>query len=163
MTLVTRRLFRYGSWVIPVLVVGQFVLAGMGVFSLLGPNADAKGATFLMLHALVGPLAIFFLSLVMIGLGFAARLPWRMTGVAAAFVPLLILQSLFLIPYHVAQDDASAAPLRFLSGLHVVNALVIFWVAMEMPFWTRRDLAAIEASPRPISQAEAVGAGAASI
>ena len=50
-------------------------------------NADAKGATFLMLHALVGPLAIFFLSLVMIGLGFAARLPWRMTGVAAAFVP----------------------------------------------------------------------------
>jgi len=160
LTLTARTLFRYGTWAIPLLIIGQFVLAGMGIFSLLGPNPDAKGAGFLMYHAAIGPLVIFVLTLLMIGLGFAGRLPWRMTGVAAAFVPLLILQSLLLVPYHLAQDDAGLASLRFISGLHVVNALFIFWLALEMPFWTRRDLAALAAAPRAGSQAGAVGAGA---
>jgi hypothetical protein len=136
-----RTLFRYGTWVVLVLVAGQFVLAGMGVFSLLGPNPDAKGASFLLFHAIYGPLAILVLSLLLAGLGFAGRLPRRMTALAAAFVPLLILQSLLLTPYHMAQDDPSLASLQFLSGLHVVNALVIFWLALEMPFWTRTELA----------------------
>src|SRR5207248_6860707 len=43
LTLTARTLFRYGTWAIPLLIIGQFVLAGMGIFSLLGPNPDAKG------------------------------------------------------------------------------------------------------------------------
>ena len=144
MTATARTLFRYGTWVVLVLVAVQFVLAGMGVFSLLGPNPDVKGATFLLFHAIYGPLAILIVSLLLAGLGFAGRLPRRMIVLAAAFVPLLILQSLLLTPYHLAEDDPALASLRFLSGLHVVNALVIFWLALEMPFWTRRELARLE-------------------
>jgi len=137
---VARQVYRYGTWVLLVLVIGQFVFAGMGVFSLLGPNADAKGTGFLMIHAGIGPLVIFVLCLLMIACGFLGRLPRRLTGIAAGFIGLLILQSLFLVPYHAALDNASSSPLRFISGLHVVNALVIFWLAIQLPFWTRHDL-----------------------
>src|SRR5438477_180572 len=65
-----------------------------------------------------------------------------------------------LVPYHLAQDDAGLASLRFISGLHVVNALFIFWLALEMPFWTRRDLAVLATAPRAGAQAEVVAAGA---
>jgi len=135
-----RTLYRYATWVMLVLVIGQFLLAGMGVFSLLGPNPDVKGATFLLYHSAYGPLAIFVLALLMIACGLIGRLPWRMTGLAAGFVGLVILQSLLLTPYHLAQDDKALSPIRFLSGLHVVNALFVFWLALEMPFWAARDL-----------------------
>ena len=154
MTPVARTIFRYGTWAVLVLVIGQFVLAGMGVFSLLGANPDAKGASFLLVHALYGPLAILALSLLLTALGFAGRLPWRMTGLAAAFVPLLILQSLFLIPYHLAEDEPGLKSLRFLSGLHVINALVIFWLALEMPFWARTELARLEVRAPAGAQAD---------
>ena len=156
----TRRLFVYGTWAMLVLVIGQFVAAGFGVFALFGPNPDGpKGTSFLMYHAGIGPAIVFLLALVMVALGFIGRLPWRMTGLAAAFIGLVILQSLLLVPYHLAADSAAWTPYRFISGLHVVNALVIFWLALEWPFWTRRDFAA---APVPSeAQAPPVLAGSA--
>ena len=137
---VAREVYRYGTWVLLVLVIGQFVFAGMGVFSLLGPNADAKGTSFLMIHAGVGPLVIFVLCLVMVACGFVGSMPRRLTGLPGILIGLIIVQSLLLIPYHAAQGNAAASPIRFISGLHVVNALLIFWLAIQLPFWARHDL-----------------------
>src|SRR5438034_7921987 len=93
---VARRIYRYGTWLMLVVIIGQFTAAGAGVFSTMAD--DASGAYILRYHTIAGPLAVLILSLVMIIAAFIGRLPWRMTGLAAAFIPLLFLQSLFIIP-----------------------------------------------------------------
>ena len=70
-----------------------------------------------------------------------------MTGLAAAFIPLLFLQSLFIIPYRYPADIPALGRMPWLSALHVVNALFIFWLAFQWPVWTQRDLR--ELSQRP--------------
>jgi hypothetical protein len=135
-----RRTYLYGTWIMLVLIILQFTSAGAGVFSLLAQNA--LGAGILVYHATVGPSTILVLSLVMVLAAFVGRLPWRMTGLATSFVPLLALQSLFIIPYSYPQDIPALAGMPWLSALHVVNALFIFWLAFQWPAWTRRDLAA---------------------
>src|SRR6059058_2072330 len=80
------------------------------------------------------------LMLVVIIAAFIGRLPWRMTGLAAAFIPLLFLQSLFIIPYRYPTDIPALGRMPWLSALHVVNALFIFWLAFQWPVWTQRDL-----------------------
>jgi len=76
------------------------------------------------------------LTLIMIVAGFVGRLPWRMTGLAAAFFPLLVPQAIFIAPF---ADPKSGMP-TWLAGLHVVNAVFIFWLAFQWIGWTRRDL-----------------------
>jgi hypothetical protein len=122
----------------------------MGIFSLLGPNADAKGATFLMIHAAVGPLVILTVSLLMVACALVGRLPRRMIGLPVAFIGLVIVQSLLLIPYHDAVDNGAMKSLRFVSGLHVVNALFIFWLALQMPFWARREIDRLVTEPQAV-------------
>jgi hypothetical protein len=138
MSELARRTYAYGTWLMLVLIIGQFAAAGAGVFSVLADNA--AGASILIVHAIDGPLAVLVVSLVMIVAGFVGRLPWRMTGLAAAFIPLVFLQSLFIIPYRYPDDIPALAGMPWLSALHVVNALFIFWLAFQWPVWTRRDL-----------------------
>jgi hypothetical protein len=133
-----RRTYAYGTWLMLVLIIGQFIAAGAGVFSELADNAS--GAYILLFHAIAGPLAVLIVSLVMIVAGFVGRLPWRMTGLAAAFIGLLFLQSLFIIPYRYPDDIPALAGMPWLSALHVINALFIFWLAFQWPVWARRDL-----------------------
>jgi hypothetical protein len=75
---------------------------------------------------------------------FVGRLPWRMTGLAAAFVPLLFLQAIFIAPFLAPNDSFTvsigASDKPWLSALHVVNGLFIFWLATWWIEWTRRDL-----------------------
>ncbi len=84
---VARRIYQYGTWLMLVVIIGQFTAAGAGVFSTMADNAS--GAYILRYHTIAGPLAVLILSLVMIIAAFIGRLPWRMTGLAAAFIPLL--------------------------------------------------------------------------
>jgi hypothetical protein len=135
-----RRVYLYGTWLMLVVIIVQFTAAGAGVFSVLRENAS--GASILGYHRLVGPLIVLVLSLVMVIAAFVGRLPWRMTGLAASFVPLLLLQSLFIIPYSYPNDIPALSGMPWLSALHVVNALFIFWLAFQWPAWTRRDLGA---------------------
>ena len=135
---VARRIYRYATWLMLVVIIGQFTAAGAGVFSTMAD--DASGAYILRYHTIAGPLAVLILSLVMIIAAFIGRLPWRMTGLAAAFIPLLFLQSLFIIPYRYPTDIPTLGGMPWLSALHVVNALFIFWLAFQWPVWTRRDL-----------------------
>ena len=133
-----RRVYWYGTWLMFVLVIVQIMLAAAGVFSVL--RADASGANILGYHSMVGPLAVLALSVIMVIAAFVARLPWRMTGLAALFFPLLILQSVFIIPYKYPDDIPALGQMPWLSALHVLNALFIFWLAFQWPVWTRRDL-----------------------
>ena len=127
-----------------VAIVGQFAAAGAGLFSILAsPPQGATGATILLYHAGIGPLIVFVLSIVMVVLGFIGRLPWRMTGLAAAFIPLLILQSIFIMPYKYAHDVPALEHMPWLAALHVLNALFIFWLTFQWVEWSRRDLAAL--------------------
>jgi len=135
---VARRIYQYGTWLMLVVIIGQFTAAGAGVFSTMADNQS--GAYILLYHAIAGPVAVLILSLVMIMAAFVGRLPWRMTGLAAAFIPLLFLQSLFIIPYRYPTDIPALGRMPWLSALHVVNALFIFWLAFQWPVWTRRDL-----------------------
>ena len=80
---------------------------------------------------------------------FAGHFPWRMTGMAASFFPLLVLQSLLIIPYSYPNDIPALAGMPWLSSLHVLNALFIFWLAFQWPLWTRRDFATLTGIPRP--------------
>ncbi len=139
-----RRGYQYGTWVMLVVIVGQFAAAGAGLFSVLAPNPQgATGATILLYHAGTGPLIVISLSLVMVVFGFVGRLPWRMTGMAAAFFPLLILQAIFIMPYKYPNDIPALGRMPWLSALHVLNALFIFWLTFQWPAWTRRDLASL--------------------
>lgn len=105
-------------------LIVQFFLAGAAVFTFMrgfqqnSPASAYKEAAhnmdfWWMVH--VGNAAIvFLLILIMLILSFAARKPWKVTGLTALFIPLLFLQSLFAHP----------VPAPY-AGLHVVNGLVI--------------------------------------
>ena len=141
-----QRVYLAGTWLMLVLIIVQFAAAGAGLFSILKGNS--AGAWILLYHRGGGPILIFVLSLVMILAAFVGHLPWRMTGLAASFFPLLVLQALFIIPYSYPNDFPALGTMPWLSALHVLNALVIFWLAFQWPIWTRRDLARPARIPR---------------
>lgn len=113
------RAYVVGVLVLVLAVVVQFLLAGLGLF------ADAQ---FLMWHAIAGAGVIFSLSLVLVVVGRLGRVPGRTLWLTAAVAGLVVVQSLLLSPYHMN----ATGPLRAVAGLHVVNALVIFWVVFRL-------------------------------
>ncbi len=119
-----RRVFVWGVYVVAAAVVVQFLLAGLGVF------ADSG---FLFWHATVNGAVVGLLPLVLVLIGWLGGVPGRLLGLAAAIFGLTVLQSLLLFPYHL---DGRGA-LRLISGLHVVNALFIFWVTLQLLDRTR--------------------------
>ena len=145
-----RRTYLYGTWAMLVVIVVQFAAAGAGLFSVLAN--DENGAGILQYHRIGGPLVILTLILLTVAAGFVGRLSWRMTGVAAAFFPLMVLQSLFIIPFAYPSDIPALGRMPWLSGLHVINALFIFWLAFQWPVWARQDLAALRLREAPRHQ-----------
>jgi len=73
------------------------------------------------------------LPLVLVLVGWLGGVPVRLRWLMAAIFGLTVLQSLLLFPYHM---DARGV-LRYVSGLHVVNALFIFWVTLQLLDRTR--------------------------
>ena len=142
-----QQVYLFGTWSMLVLIIVQFAAAGAGVFSVLRGNS--AGATILLYHRGVGPILILVLTIVMVVAAFAGHFPWRMTGLAASFFPLLVLQSLLIIPYSYPNDIPVLGRMPWLSSLHVLNALFIFWLAAQWPRWTRRDLASLSGVSRP--------------
>jgi Family of unknown function (DUF6220) len=118
------RAFGIGVWIVGALVVVQFLLAGLGVF---------VSRDFFVWHASVNGAALFLLPLVLVLLAWLGEVPRRLSWLALAITGLVLLQSLLLLPYHMAAPTL----LRAISGLHVVNALVIAWAAMRLIEQTR--------------------------
>jgi len=115
-----RNVYAIGIWVLVAAILVQVMLAGMGVFS--------GDATYFIWHANYNSIVVFVLPLILLGVGWYARIPRRMLWLTAAIPGLVILQSIFLIPYHMQAQGL----LRALAGLHAVNALFIFWVAAQL-------------------------------
>ena len=88
-------------------IVLQFYLAGYGVFAF-------NGLTPFGAHFVVGDL-IGLASIVGIGLAFAAREPWRTTGLNGLFFVLMIIQA-----------TLAHTGVQVISALHVVNGVLIF-------------------------------------
>jgi hypothetical protein len=140
--------YRWGTVVMFLLIIVQFTTAGAGVFSAMA--GDSEGTHALFVHALGAPV-ILVVSLLMVIAAFVGRLPWRMTGLAAAFVPLLFLQGIFIAPFLAPNDSfmtsIGASDKPWLSALHVLNGLFIFWLAVEWVEWTRRDVERMSMPP----------------
>ena len=115
-----RSVYAIGIWVLVAAILIQVMLAGMGVFS--------GDATYFIWHANYNSIVVVVLPLILLGVGWYARVPRRTLWLTAAVPGLVILQSIFLIPYHMQATGL----LRALAGLHAVNALFIFWVAVEL-------------------------------
>jgi hypothetical protein len=120
----TRRIFIYASYVLAASVVVQVLLAGLGVF---------QSSDWFYWHVNVNSIVVFFLPIVMLILGVWAGLSRRAIILTAAVPLLVILQSLFLIPYHMNAHGV----LRAIASLHVVNAFAIFYAAMLLLDQTR--------------------------
>jgi hypothetical protein len=119
-----RRAFVWGTYVVAAAVVVQFLLAGLGIF------ADSY---FFFFHAVVNAPIIALLPLALVLVGWYGGVPIRLRWLMAAIFGLTVLQSLLLVPYHMPSSGA----LRYISGLHVVNALFLFWVTLQLLDRTR--------------------------
>jgi hypothetical protein len=102
-----------------VAVVVQFLLAGLGIF------ADAY---FFRVHAGVNAAVIGLLPLALVAIGAFGGVDRRTLLMTAGIFGLVVVQSILLIPYR----SGVTGPLRLVSGLHAVNALVIFWLGLEL-------------------------------
>ena len=114
-----RRVYTVGIRLLLASIVIQFLLAGAGIFA---------SSSFFFWHANVNAAVVGLLPLVLVAVGWYGGVPRRTLWMTAAIFGLVVLQSLLLIPYR------AGAPtwLRAVSGLHVVNALFIFWVGLRL-------------------------------
>ena len=78
-------------------------------------------------------MVVGLLPLALVLVGWLGCVPGRLLWLTAAIFGLTALQSLLLFPYHL---DARG-PLRYISGLHVVNALFMAWVVLQVVDRTR--------------------------
>ena len=118
-------IFRKAYSVAGVVLMLQFLLQlyfiASALFTIVNANDNAKDVysafkkadTFAGLHAVNGDL-IALTILIMIGLSFGSRYPWRTTILTAVLFVLLVIQAL------LAHTGIPA-----LSGLHGVNALIM--------------------------------------
>jgi hypothetical protein len=146
-----RRAYLYCTWAMFALIVVQFVAAGAGLFSALAQDSNA--GAILLYHRATGPLLVLLVSLVAVVAGFVGRLPWKMTGLAASFFPLLVLQSALIIPFAYPDDVPALGRMPWLASLHVANALLIFWLALQWPVWTSDELAVLAKGGRDAAAA----------
>jgi hypothetical protein len=117
---VARRVYVAGIYVLGVAVVLQFLFAGLGIFFDYG---------FVQTwHAMVGALVIGLLPLVLIPIGKLGGVGGRTLWLTASVFGLVVVQSLLLFPFHMEATGV----LRAVSGLHVVNALLIAWVVLRL-------------------------------
>lgn len=130
-----RSVYRYGTWAMFVLIVVQFVAAGAGLFSALAQ--DSTAGSILQYHRVVGPVLMLAISILGVIAAIVGRLPWRMMWLAAAFFPLLVLQSVLIVPFEYPDAIPALGRMPWLASLHVVNALLILWLALQWPVWAR--------------------------
>ena len=112
-----RRVYEIGIYVVVAATVLQFFLAGLGIF---------VDASLFFWHTTVNPFLVGVLPLLLVAVGWYAGVDRRTLWLTASMFGLVVLQSLLLAPYHMGAGQA----LRVISALHVLNAVLIFWVAL---------------------------------
>ncbi|WP_328472507.1 DUF6220 domain-containing protein [Actinoplanes sp. NBC_00393] len=120
-----RKAFTGLSALLLLVVVAEFFFAAAGAF------ADQAYRP----HHLLGYVT-FLLPIAMILVGWPARLPGRLIGLAALVAGLVGVQVLIAVLAAGIGDGSTAGALVF--GLHAVNALVILAVAGLIMKWSLR-------------------------
>jgi hypothetical protein len=110
-------------------VIVQFFLAGLGVFG---------GAGGFNAHRILGYTLLFILLLDFL-LALAARLPWRVVGLAFLLPVLVLLQSVFIQFWQDGQNT--------LAAFHVLNALLIFTISGALALRSRAVVTAQPTAP----------------
>ena len=118
------RLFRIiylaGTWLFLAGALGQFFLAGLGVFA--GPSNWGKHREF---GFLLGLLALLLIILALI-----ARLPGRMIGMTAGLFGLFVVQ--VLLVWSPFGSHISYNSLHIIKALHPVNGIALVLVALTL-------------------------------
>jgi len=114
-----RQVYGYGIWLLFLSIIVQFLLAGLGVLD---------NASFFYWHVNVNGAVVGLLPLALLLVGWLGRVPARTLWLTAAVFGLVVLQSLLLVPYR----SGATGWVRAIAGLHVVNALFIFWVGLRL-------------------------------
>ena len=117
---IAQRAYAIGVRLMGLAVLVQFLLAGLGIF--------VDNQFLSTWHATAGAAAVAALSLICVVIGLLARLPGRTVWLTASVLGLVIVQSLLLVPWHMG----AAGPVRAVSALHVLNALLIAWVSLRL-------------------------------
>ena len=115
---IAQRVYVYGLWLLLADIVVQFFLAGLGVLD---------SATFFRAHISNGFL-VQVVALVLVPVGWYGRVPGRTLWLTASIIGLVVLQSVFLGPYR----SGATGFVRAFASLHVVNGLLVFWVALRL-------------------------------
>jgi hypothetical protein len=102
----------------------QFVTAGTAMFA---PQAGGGWDERWQAHVTYGSTGILVGSIFLIALSFAARQPWRWTGVAALVLVLFFVQSLLIQLYRTGDPV-----LQLIASLHIVSAGVILWLGFGL-------------------------------
>lgn len=119
MRTILRRTYIGLVWLFFAAVVVQFFLAGLGVF--VSPRDFRYHAMFGGIILLIGLLGLIF--------SFAARLPWRTTGLTG-LLPVLVLVQSTLVEFW-------RQGVLLVGAFHVINALIVFSVAGYMALRAR--------------------------
>src|SRR5215831_6998385 len=116
----SRGVYIAGIYALGLAVLVQFLFAGLGIF------VDSQFLAFW--HAAVGAGVIGGLSLVLVPIGLMGRVPGRTLWLTSSVLGLVVVQSLLLVPFH----SGASGLVRAISGLHVLNAVLIFWVVLRL-------------------------------
>ena len=115
---IARRAYVYGIWLLFASIMAQFFLAGLGALD---------NPTYWVWHV-TNASVVGLLPLVLVAVGALGRVPGRTLWLTAAVFALVVLQSLLIAPYRAA----ATGWVRAIAGLHVVNGLFVFWVALKL-------------------------------
>jgi len=131
-----RIIYLAGTWLFVAGALGQFFLAGLGVFA--GPSNWGRHREF---GLLIGLLALLLIVLALI-----ARLPGRMVGMTAGLFGLFIVQMLLLVPF---QSQISYNTLHIIKALHPVNGIALLLVALTLAkrAWAFTQMPKVDAIP----------------
>ena len=106
--------------------------SGSTLAILLAREGDAR---LFFWHTTVDAALISFGSIALVVLGRFAGLDRGTFGVPGIIAGMVIVQSLLLFPYHLDLQE----PWRAISGLHVVNGVAIFAIALRLMDRLRQD------------------------
>lgn len=128
-----RKAYSVVSVLLLVELFAQFYFAAAGIFTVVAKadenanivkRAMGDADAYLGIHAFNGTLVIPVTILVLIGLSFAARYPWRTTWLTAALFGLLVIQFVLAGFGH--------GGISVVAGLHGVNALLLVGLSIYL-------------------------------
>jgi hypothetical protein len=129
-----RKLYSLAGALLLLECLGQFFLAGLMLFTLAKGGeskemlwaAEQSSQVFFAIHVFNGTVIVPSTMALLVVFSFAARHPWRTTGLSATLLPLLLVQ--YLLADQAFAAHQSGSPL--LAAFHPLNGLLILGLTL---------------------------------